>query len=246
MNNTSQESTKLSFMILIKYCVIAFFIAFIFVILKFINIIQTDPENIYSYLVEILIILVIIQIISPRLHKRVIDEIRFRGKKSTTILFSILTGIGARILICTISILPTFFGGNVIGIAKGQLDISNYSFFERILVVVLFGPCEEEFLFRVLIFTFVSFILGCITSKLKMDIPINVFNTKSVLCWVLVLVVSIGFSLCHQPDLSNFSTYFIPGLVFTIMYIKYGFYSAWISHGVYNLIAVIYLFVAGI
>lgn len=131
-------------------------------------------------------------------------------------------------------VIPILFGGNVIGIAKGQMDMSKFSPIERIFVGTIVGPFFEEFLFRVVFFTTIAYISGFIDSKFDYKLSKKIFNLRSIVCWILIIVGNILFSLVHVPDVSNFHLYFIGGLIDTIIYIKYGFYASWLSHGFYN------------
>ncbi|HDR8221064.1 TPA: CPBP family intramembrane metalloprotease, partial [Bacillus cereus] len=53
--------------------------------------------------------------------------------------------------------------------------------------------------------------------------------------WSWVILTNIGFALLHGPDISTFYLYFIPGVVDALLFLRLGFLSAWLAHGVFNL-----------
>ncbi|XKK20005.1 CPBP family glutamic-type intramembrane protease [Bacillus sp. A17A.1] len=53
--------------------------------------------------------------------------------------------------------------------------------------------------------------------------------------WGWILVTNLGFALYHGPDMTNFYAYFIPGIINALLFIRLGFLSTWLAHGVFNL-----------
>lgn len=234
MNNIYLTSTKLSWKAFVKCNSIAFIFGVICILMKRFNIIQINSEVMYNLIVCIMYILILVQLINPKLTKCIINELRFRSESLKAVIIPILAAIGTRILIDMLQILPEIFGGSIIHIAKGQTDLSTYAPVERIVVGSLLGPYSEELLFRVVFFTSIAYALGYVDSKFNSNYSNKVINLKSIFCWLLIIIDNILFSLMHCPDSSNFHLYFIPGLVNTIIYIKYGFYGSWLSHGFCN------------
>ncbi len=225
-----------------KYYIVAILIACIFIPLKKFNVIQLDAENMYNIVFGIIYVLIIIQMISPRLNRCIINELSFRTGSINAIIIPIAAAIGTRLLTNILQVLPNIFGGNTIGIAKGQLNMSSYSPLDKMFVGTLLIPCLEELLFRVVFFTSIAYILGFIDTKLNSKISVKVFNLNSILCWTLIIINNVLFSASHLPDFSNFHLYFIAGIVNAVIYIKYGFYGSWISHGLYNFIHLNFIF----
>ena len=63
----------------------------------------------------------------------------------------------------------------------------------------------------------------------------NMTNTHSkVTITIWVIFVSSLFSLGHGPDLWSFPIYFMAGVIYGFLFIKYGFFSAWVAHGSFN------------
>lgn len=234
MDNIYTTSTELSWKVFIKYYIITILLGILSILLRVFGIINIDAESMYNIMLSILYVLIIIQIISPRLNKCIINEISFRSESLKTIIIPILAAIGTRLLTDILQILPEAFGESAIGIAKGQLDMSTYNPIERMFVGTILGPYFEELLFRVVFFTSITYLVGYIDTKLNSKFSSKILNLKNIFCWVLIIIDNILFSLSHKPDVSNFHLYFIGGLIDTIIYVKFGFYSSWLSHGLYN------------
>lgn len=77
-----------------------------------------------------------------------------------------------------LQVIPILFGGNVIGIAKGQMDMSTFSPIESIFVVTIVGAFFEEFLFRVVFFTTIAYISGFIDNKFGYKLSKKIFNIR--------------------------------------------------------------------
>lgn len=93
------------------------------------------------------------------------------------ILTAIITGILTNIL----QVMPILFVGEVIGIAKGQMNMSTFSSIEKILVGTIIGPFFEEFIFRAVYFTTIAYIVGFIDNKFNYSISKKIFNFRSVI-----------------------------------------------------------------
>ncbi|WP_312700914.1 CPBP family intramembrane glutamic endopeptidase [Sedimentibacter sp.] len=237
MNNIYLKNEKLSWKVFIWYYFVAYIVGLFFImILALNNVIKIDLKTIYCFVFGLFGLLYLIQLINPKLNRCIVDELTFRTKSKNAIIMPILFAFGLRVFIDTLQFLPTIIGSDILEVAKGQLDMSSYSFWDTLFVGALLGPFFEELLFRVVIFTSISYILGFIDTKLNSQNSSKVFNLQSIFCWVIIILSNIIFSLYHLPDLSNFHMYFISGIVITLIYIKYGFYSSWISHGLFNLI----------
>ena len=242
MENIYLNGRSLSWKTFIKYYIVAILLGASFIFMEAIGIIKIDAKNLYNIVVSGLNIFIIIQAINPKLNKCIVDEISFRSESLVVIIIPIIIAAITRVLTNVLQILPVLFGGDVIGIAKGQMNLSEFSYIERVLVGTIVGPFFEEFLFRVVFFTTIAYILGFIDNKFSYEISKKVFNLKSILCWILIVLGNILFSLVHLPDISNFHLYFIGGVIDTIIYIKYGFYASWLSHGFYNYFRFTFIF----
>lgn len=146
--------------------------------------------------------------------------------------------------------IPYFFGSNkVIDIAAGQSvsEFSPYSI-QDLIFNCFFVSVYEETLFKFFPVSMVILITLCFIglrhcklsffrkSKRVMfllldKIRTNKYNKINVF---FAIIVSIVFALSHKPDYSNFYVYFIPGLVNSLLFIKYGFVSAVVGHMSFN------------
>lgn len=234
MENIYLNSSSLNWKNFIKYYIITIILGASFIFMEALGIIQIDAEILYNIVLSVLYIFIIIQMISPKLNKCIVDELRFRSDSLVVIIIPILIAAITRGFTNILQVIPVLFGRDFIGIAKGQMDMSKFSPIESIFVGTIVGPFFEEFLFRVVFFTTIAYIAGFIDNKFGYKLSKKIFNLRSMLCWILIIVGNILFSLAHVPDISNFHLYFIGGLIDTIIYIKYGVYASWISHGFYN------------
>ncbi|MDA1909461.1 CPBP family glutamic-type intramembrane protease [Bacillus cereus] len=70
----------------------------------------------------------------------------------------------------------------------------------------------------------------------------QLFTHKNPLyIWSWILITNLGLALLHGPDISNFYAYFIPGLINALLFLRLGFLSAWLAHGIFNLSSMIIL-----
>lgn len=242
MENIYLTSSKLTTKEFLKYYMLTLGLCIIFIVLQWVGVISTGCEFIIESIEALLIMLILLQVVSTKLSRCVLNEIKFRSESILAIIVPILAAILTRFTTDFLQALPMVFGGNYIGVGKGQLITSSFKFIDRFTTASLVGPFVEEFLYRVIFFTSIAYMVGFIDSKINKKLSVKVLDLRSLLCWVLIIINNILFSWLHLPDISNFHLYFIGGLVNTIIYIKYGFYGAWISHGSYNLLHLGFLY----
>lgn len=204
--------------------------------------IKIDSKVLYDEVLCGLFMFLIIQVMNPKLNKCIVNELSFRSDSVVVIIIPILVAAAKRVLNNVLQVIPILFRGNIIGVARGQLDISTYSRIDKIFVATIVGPFLEEFLFRRVFFTSIAYIVGYIDNRLGKNFVKKIFNFKSIICWILIVINSSIFSLIHLPDASNFHLYFIGGVVYSIIYIKYGFYASWLCHGFYNYFSFAFIF----
>lgn len=242
MQNIYLNSTPLEGGKLIKFGVAAFVFGVLFIYMEKIGIINNEAQRMFDLLWSSFGILVVLKSISPKLAQCIVNEFSIRQKSINAIIVPIIVGLSHRVLNNVLQVLPYLFGGEIIGIAKGQLRMESFNLVEKILVGSVLGPFTEEILFRIVFFTSILYIAGYIDNKFNKRFSDKVSNLKSILCWVLIIINGVLFSLFHEPDISNFHLYFIGGIAYSVLYIKYGFFSAWISHGIYNLVHLRFIF----
>ncbi|MCM3390455.1 CPBP family intramembrane metalloprotease (plasmid) [Ureibacillus chungkukjangi] len=117
---------------------------------------------------------------------------------------------------------------------------------EVILTGVL-GPFNEEVIFRFLLLYFLpySFFYYIFEEKCtrrlvfsRDNILIKAFKERNkgiVICWVILL--SSLFSIVHGPNFLSFPMYFLGGIIFSYLFLRFGFLPAWIAHGSYNILS---------
>ncbi|WP_066675471.1 CPBP family intramembrane glutamic endopeptidase [Clostridium septicum] len=242
MENIYLNESRLGWKTFIKYYIGAILLAASFIFMEAFGIIQINSEILYNIVLSGLYIFIMIQAISPKLNKCIVNELNFRSESLSVIVIPILVAVITRVFTNILQVIPVLFGGEAIGIAKGQMNMDTFTPIEKIFVGTIVGPFFEEFLFRVVFFTTIAYIVGFIDNKFNYSISKKVFNLRSMICWTIIIIGNILFSLSHLPNASNFHLYFIGGIVDTIIYIKYGFYAAWLSHGFYNYFSFTFIF----
>ncbi|MFJ5717295.1 type II CAAX prenyl endopeptidase Rce1 family protein [Neobacillus sp. NPDC093127] len=188
----------------------------------------------------------------PNLRKDFFKRFWAKDNLTYSICFPILVSIFLVFLINIFRLVPLMFGsGSVVGVGKGQyIEEADLSLLGGLLFHAFFPTFSEEFLFRYLcyggLFVFFTYTIlqkpGNDNSQrtTKFERCVDWFRTKLfveknkyfVLSWLLIITT--WFAMIHEPDITNFYGYFIPGLVFGIFFLKYGFLSAWLSHASFN------------
>lgn len=123
------------------------------------------------------------------------------------------------------------------------------------------GPLSEEFLFRFLLIVYLPYVFLYYTfvkdpfvpksdNKKKVvatflflerhanKIYYHAFqskNKKLIVFWVIVC--SFIFAIAHGPNLYSFALYFVPGVLYSYLFIRYGLLASWICHGTSNILS---------
>lgn len=123
---------------------------------------------------------------------------------------------------------------------------------ERLVFTGFFPAYNEEFLFRFLLYFIVFNILlsgSEKTNKTSIGIGINLGDRVSVIVDKLdnllpytketrwAVVSSLVFTFSHSPQMGDFYVYFFGGLVFSTLFLRYGFISSVICHAFSNCIS---------
>ncbi|MFQ6391321.1 type II CAAX prenyl endopeptidase Rce1 family protein [Priestia aryabhattai] len=175
----------------------------------------------------------------PYLRKRFTSWfILDKGKIHQAICLPILAAIAMGFAVNIYRYIPYWLGSDPIGVGSNQVtSIEDITQVGLTLLTSIIGPLNEELMFRFLIYVGLFYLL----TKNKNRYPwlsrlnANIFTFKNPI-YILGLVCGINvlFALVHGPNLLNFPLYFLGGAVNTLFFIRYGFLSAWISHGVFN------------
>lgn len=154
---------------------------------------------------------------------------------------------------------PVFSGNEPISLGASQYRThTELTTAGEFLLLGVIGPFSEEFLFRFLLLFFlpqmmlsVFFPKEAFVSKKnenkKLPKPYIVLSNlanrlhyrayelkdkRIISAWVIL--VSFLFSMVHGPDMYSFAIYFLPGILYSFVYLKYGFLASWICHGASN------------
>ncbi|MCI0767261.1 CPBP family glutamic-type intramembrane protease [Bacillus sp. TL12] len=162
-----------------------------------------------------------------------------KNKLYVTIGLPILIGILMQFIINFIRFIPIFLGHDMIGIGSGQItytsDLTKTGF---LFLVSVIGPFNEEIIFRYSLYA--GIFLALADFKTKFSWLEKVYNELFIhkspkYIWGWILVTNVGFALLHGPDISTFYLYFIPGVIDALFFLRFGFLSAWLAHGAFNL-----------
>ncbi|UCZ54957.1 CPBP family intramembrane metalloprotease [Bacillus shivajii] len=147
--------------------------------------------------------------------------------------------------------LPLFFQGEKVGIGSNQYVAGDeLSIIGMLTLSSVLAPFNEEFLFRFFLLFFIPYVFlhamtnedGSQLSGVALTIHSNashlynkIFleeNRLIIMTWVIA--VSCFFSYLHGPDMVAFPIYFVGGLLYSYLFLKYGFLAAWFAHGFSN------------
>jgi hypothetical protein len=137
-----------------------------------------------------------------------------------------------------VRLIPFWLGHDVI--SPGSNQVTNLKGFTEnglIFSVSVISPFSEEFLFRYLPFGGIFLGIVDMEKRYKWIKRIHeelVINKNPKYIWFWIILTNIGFAMAHGPDLLSFPLYFIPGIVFSLFFFRYGFLSAWLAHGASN------------
>ncbi|MFU2033156.1 CPBP family intramembrane metalloprotease [Bacillus wiedmannii] len=150
---------------------------------------------------------------------------------------SIFLGIGLQISFSFVANFINTFNPNLIKPGSDQyVSAGNLSIEGEVVIVGLLGPFNEEVIFR--LFTYVYFFSLFNKYKGKLVRSNRIYDgseEKEKYFKILWLIVSnILFVIYHGADITNFWVYFIPGVIYGTLFIKYGFFAAWIGHSAFN------------
>ncbi|MEB9506417.1 CPBP family intramembrane metalloprotease [Bacillus anthracis] len=156
------------------------------------------------------------------------------------ICISIFLGIGLQISISFLANFINVFNPDLIKPGSDQyVSAGNLSAEGELIIVGLLGPFNEEVLFRLLAYVYFFSLLNKCKDKLMGFKRVNdESEEKDKYFKILWLIISnILFVMYHGGDITNFWVYFIPGVIYGTLFIKYGFFAAWIGHSAFNVIS---------
>lgn len=136
--------------------------------------------------------------------------------------------------------IPVLLNKSPISIGSNQYVTSeNLTTFGEFFLTSIVGPFNEELIFRFLLLYYVPFIiLSSLSKERKQNNYIDyLIKKKKALISFWVILISGFFSLMHGPDLWSFMIYFPGGVICSLLFLRYGFLSAWIAHASFNAIS---------
>jgi len=191
------------------------------------------------FMLGIFTLLFALLITVPKLRSNFMNYFFLSDKKHLIIGLPILSALGMLVVINFMTFIPTWMGGDMIGVGSGQfVPQPHLSRMGTVISICIIGPFLEEVFFRYIPYT--ALLWGTNRAKEHSNILnklyFNLFiekNTKYVLGWILS--TSFVFAMIHGPNVLNFWFYFIPGVVLAWLFLRYGFFSALLAHIIFNL-----------
>ncbi|KAF1083886.1 CAAX amino terminal protease self- immunity [Sporotomaculum syntrophicum] len=115
--------------------------------------------------------------------------------------------------------------GILVAPGAGQVNVPNPGVItiDTVMIIasiILLGPLLEEMLFRFIGLGLVRQLAG----------P----RQAAFLIGAWVMVTSTAFALLHSPEPASFVIYFIPSLVYSLVYLRYGVFGSFIVHSAGN------------
>lgn len=174
----------------------------------------------------------------PALRKEFVKWFVLDKKRlDKTICYPVLASILLGFIINIYRFVPYWFGYDVVGVGKKQVTVlEDVSDLGMAIGVYIIAPFSEEFLFRFLAFAGAALWIKNLLEGTKWQEQAQLLFAKKrklvISSWVVI--TNLAFSFMHGPDLLSFPLYFLGGMVDAIFFIRFGFLSAWISHGSFN------------
>lgn len=163
----------------------------------------------------------------------VLDKKRMDKVICYPIIASIILGFAINIY----RFIPFWLGYDVVGIGKNQVTIlEDVSDFGMALAAYVIAPFSEEFAFRFLAFVGVALMIKDFVKGTKWEKKAQLLfvERRKLILAFWVLFTGAIFSVMHGPGVLNFPLYLIGGVVNAYFFLRFGFLSAWISHGTFN------------
>lgn len=200
--------------------------------------------------------------IFPQLRKDFREQFIKVKSLDRIIALPILVAILELVLVYLYFYLPVLFGGETIPLGKDQYTgHQELSTAGDILLTGVLGPFSEEFLFRFFLIVYLPYVFLYYTFVKEPFVPksdknnkiaatflflerhankiyyqaFRAKNKKLIVSWVIVC--SFLFAIAHGPNIYSFALYFVPGLLYSYLFLRYGLLASWIGHGTSNILS---------
>ncbi|MDA2780813.1 CPBP family intramembrane metalloprotease [Bacillus cereus group sp. Bc002] len=149
---------------------------------------------------------------------------------------SIFLGIGLQISFNFVANLINVLNPDLIKPGSNQYVSGKLSTEVELVIVGLLGPFYEEVIFRLFAYVyFFSFLNKYKNTIVGVNRIYDGSEEKENHFKIVWLIMSnILFAMYHGADITNFWVYFIPGVIYGRLFMKYGFFAAWIGHSAFN------------
>ena len=191
-------------------------------------------------------------IVIPKLRKSFYKQFIKVKELHLLIALPVLISIIVLFVVYLYMYLPIFFNNHSVSIGSDQYVASEtLSNLGQFVLMGILGPFTEEVIFRYLLLYLLPsiFLLFLYNERaiIKRIVPKSGFlsgkriyqkmTNNKIFITIWVIIVSSLFSLGHGPDLWSFPVYFLGGVIYSFLFLKYGFLSAWVAHGSFNVLS---------
>ncbi|PFM65468.1 CPBP family intramembrane metalloprotease [Bacillus cereus] len=150
----------------------------------------------------------------------------------------IILGFLMQAILSFVHVFCYWLTGSIIPVGSNQyISSESLSAVGEWIKVCLLSPFIEELLLRYI--TYIVFFWLLDKLKDKSLVFRRVYDgsedKKKKFIYVWLLVSSYIFALGHGVNIINMWFYFLPGIVYGVLFIRYGFLASWISHSIFNI-----------
>jgi len=205
------------------------------------------------------IMLIYFWIASPNLRKHFYAQFIRVKAFDRVVMLPVLLAILELFFVYFYFYFPTLFDKEPLSIGSAQyMGHQELTTAGEILLLGIIGPFSEEFLFRFFLIVYLPYLALYHTFINKPLVTKKHVNKKNFKPFIFIdnvankiyyrvfemkdkklisgwfILVSFFFALVHGPDIYSFPLYFLPGILYSFVYLKYGFLASWICHGTSN------------
>lgn len=192
----------------------------------------------------LLLLCVLVLLLFPKVRYLFVREFNHISHKVRMLGFSVLSvalGMAVNLFLYIYMISPVLFGSTLfIELGKNQAQYNKNTVMSDVgywFNTTMISPFVEEFLFRFLFFIGL-YAVPLIIVETKKPIQKLLDERQSLHIWIWILSISILFGFVHLgldfSQILSFPLYFVPGFLFSWLFIKRGFLYALIAHMAFN------------
>lgn len=159
---------------------------------------------------------------------------KFKNNIGKFILTSVIAPASLQYILEVTRLIPTLHNDSVVALGSRQ-SVEDFGFLtlSSFIFKGFFPGFNEEFIFRFLTYLLLECILLAVNYFFKYKV-IESKNVQIILLIIWFIGNSMFFAYVHGPSLTNSYLYFIPGLLYSALFFKYGLVSDTFAHMSFN------------